>query len=74
MARKAAKQTKLNLMRLQRGMSREELAEKSKCSMRMVQLYEIGASKLEGAHFETVQKLAKALDCLCEDIVGDIDK
>lgn len=74
MARKAKKITRLNLMRIQRNMSREELAQKSGVSLRMLQLYEIGARDISTAYFETVQRLAEVLDCLCEDIVGIIDK
>lgn len=69
MARTARIQTKLNLMRLQRDMSREELAKKAGVSERSIQLWEIGARDFSSVKFKTVRAISDALECLCEDIV-----
>ena len=74
MARKAKKITKLVLMRQQRNMSRQELAHKTGISERMLQVWELGARDFSKTKYDTVAKIAKVLDCFCEDIVGIIDK
>lgn len=69
MARTARIQTKLNLMRLQRDMTRRELAEKAGVSERSIQLWEIGARDFSSVKYKTVQAIADVLKCFCEDIV-----
>lgn len=73
MARTAKIQTKLNLMRLQRDISRAELAEKAGVSERSIQLWETGARNFAQCKYSTVYRISEVLNCLCEDIV-DIDK
>lgn len=69
MARTAKKQTRLNKVRLERDISRRELAEKAGVSERSIQLWEIGARDFSSVKFKTVRAISDALECLCEDIV-----
>lgn len=61
--------TKLKEMRLQRGISQSQLAAKSGVDVRVLQSYEQGLRKIDGAKIQTLLSLATALECKISDIV-----
>lgn len=62
---------KLKEMRMEKGLTQEQLAEKSGVSVRTIQAYECGLRRIDGATLETICKLAIAIDCRIHDIVED---
>lgn len=59
----------LKRLRKYHSLTQKELSEKSGVSLRMVQLYEQGQNDLSKAQVSVVLNLAKALDCLVEDLL-----
>ena len=60
---------KLKDVRLAKGMSQSELAEKSGLNLRTIQAYEQGAKSIDGAKLDSLADLAIALDCSMADIL-----
>ena len=63
------KSTKLQTMRVSRGMSQDELSDASGVTKRAIQQYEQRNRPIEGAKLETICRLCVALDCKIEDIL-----
>lgn len=61
----------LKAIREERGLSQAQLAEAAEIHVRALQAYEQGWREIEGAKFETLLKLAVALDCNIESILSD---
>ena len=61
----------LKEIRESRGMSQQDLAEKSGISKRMVQAYEQGYRDINGAKLSTLLKFANVLNCPIDQIVTD---
>lgn len=57
-------------MRKELGLSQSQLAERTGISVRVIQNYEQGSRQLKKAEAETVLKIAKALSCTVEDLIG----
>lgn len=51
------------------GLSQSQLANASGVSVRLIQAYEQGERDIRKAAVETVERLAKALNCKIEDII-----
>lgn len=62
--------TRLKDKRMERGLSQSQLARISGISVRVIQAYEQGERKLEGAAVVTVIKLADALGCDVREIIN----
>ena len=60
---------KLKTIRLKRGLSQSELAEKSGVTLRMIQLYEQKVNDIDNAQVGTIYKLANALNCDIKDLL-----
>lgn len=60
----------LKQLRNQAGLSQSQLAMIADVSIRMIQKYEIGDKDIQKAQAITVYKLARALDCSMEDVIG----
>ena len=63
------KETKLQRMRAQKGMTQKELALKSKISVRTLQCYEQRTRAIDTARLSTLCDLSNALDCRIGDIL-----
>ena len=63
--------TNLKQVRLQKGLSQSQLAEKSGVGVRMLQEYEQGRKAIDGAKLNTLLNLANALDCKLHEILQD---
>lgn len=63
----------LRTLRELKGISRRELAEAAGISFRSIQDYEQGHKDLSSAKADTLQKLARTLDCTMEDLISDVD-
>ena len=61
---------KLKFMREQKGMTQQELAEKSHVNLRSIQNYEQGFKDINGAKVTTVLALAEVLGCDVYDIIN----
>ena len=61
----------LKEIRESRGMSQQDLAEKSGISKRMVQAYEQGYRDINGAKLSTLLTFANVLNCPINQIVTD---
>ena len=61
--------SKLQQMRLNRGLSQERLATASGVNVRVLQTYEQGSRNLDGAKVDTLARLAIALNCTIPDIL-----
>lgn len=59
----------LKQIRIKKGITRKELAEKSGISARTIESYEQGKRNINKAKIETIIKLSKALECNIEDIM-----
>lgn len=59
---------KLNQWRVLKEMTREELASKSGVSYRTIQSYEKDVNNLRKAKYETLERIANALDISVDDI------
>ena len=60
---------KLKEMRMEKGMTQEQLAKKSGVSVRTIQAYECGLRRIDGATLETLCRFAISLDCRIRDII-----
>ena len=58
-------------IRTERGLTQGQLAAASGINVRMIQHYEQGSKDLKKAAAETVLKIAKALNCTVEDLIGN---
>ena len=58
-------------IRESRGMSQQDLAEKSGINKRMIQAYEQGYRSINGAKLTTLVTLCVALECSLSEIVDD---
>lgn len=65
------KETKLQRLRVKRGLSQGELAAASGATQRIIQCYEQESRPIEGAKLETLCNLCIALNCKLEDIIDD---
>lgn len=63
------KMTKLQRLRVKKGLSQSELAEISGVPFRRIQYYEQKSRPIEGARLDVICKLCLALDCKIEDII-----
>ena len=61
----------LKEIRESRGMSQQDLADKSGINKRMIQAYEQGYRDINGAKLTTLVTLCIALECHLSDIVED---
>lgn len=62
---------KLQKMRLDRGLSQSQLAEKTGINVRTIQHYEQGSKNFDHARIDTIMKCCIALQCKLEDIIED---
>lgn len=60
----------ITYLRQLQGMTRKELAEKTKMSKRSLEKYEMGENNIQTASANTVYNIADALKCRMEDIMG----
>lgn len=63
--------SKLQEMRLARGLSQRDLAERSGIDRPILQAYEQGRRNFDGAKIETLAKVALALECSIADVLDD---
>ena len=63
--------TKLQKMRVAKGLSQNDLAAITGVSVRRIQNYEQKTKKIEGARLDVLCDIAIALDCKIEDILED---
>lgn len=63
--------SRLKYWREEKGMTQQELAEKSGVSLRSIQNYEQGFKDINGAKVVTVLALAEALDVDVYNIIND---
>lgn len=61
--------TNLKKIRKAAGLSQSKLAEVSGVNLRMIQYYEQGAKDINKAEVLTVYRLARALNCIVEDLI-----
>lgn len=61
--------TKLKEIRMSKGLTQKQLAEKSGINMRVLQHYEQGSKNLDGAKLETLINLSTALKCPLSEIL-----
>lgn len=64
-----AEDTKLQTLRLKKGLSQNGLSLKSGVSKRSIECYEQRTRHIDGAKLETLCALCFALDCKIEDII-----
>ena len=64
-------ETKLERFRKEAGLSREELAKLTDIPVESICAYEQGNKDIGKAPYRTVERLAKALGCSIESIVGE---
>ena len=62
-------QTKLQMVRLSRGLSQSKLAKASGVPLRTIQAYEVRFRQIEKAEIFVLVKLAKALRCKMTEII-----
>ena len=65
------KGTRLERIRKEAGLSREELAKLADVPRESICAYELGDKDIGKAPYRTVERLAKALGCSIESIVGE---
>lgn len=63
-----ATREKLRVLRARAEMTQQQLAEKAGISSKSIGLYESDVNKLRKADYETIEKLAKALNVTVNDI------
>lgn len=64
-------ETKIKELRKQKGMSRQELSEKTGINSRTLESYEQGRKDINGAKLKTLLKLCATLNCNLGDILED---
>ena len=67
--RNVPSQSKLKRIRLARGISQKELAEKSGVDVRSIQMYEQKRNNINKAQAETLLKISKVLGCSIEELL-----
>ena len=67
---KQKQKSKLHQIRKARGFTQQQLAEASGVTLRMIQLYEQGQNDINKAQVHVVLRLATALGCDIEDLLG----
>lgn len=65
-----SRRTKLSVIRKARGFTQQELSQSTGVSLRMIQLYEQRQNDISKAQVNVVVKLARALGCEVEDLLG----
>lgn len=60
---------RLKELRIKKGLTQKELAQRTDLSVRLIQKYEQNAQDLNQVYAITIYKLAKALDCAYEDLL-----
>lgn len=68
-AEKGIKDTKLQKVRVSRGLSQGQLAKLSGVATRTIQHYEQGVRDIDGAKLKTICELCLVLGCKIEDIL-----
>ena len=63
--------SRLQEMRLARGLSQSQLADAADVGLRNIQLYEQGVNSIDRAQARTVYRLARVLGCRMEDLLED---
>lgn len=63
--------TKLKAMRLYKGLTQDQLAEKTGIKLGTLKHYEQGSRKFDCSGFDIIIKTCLALDCCIEDIIED---
>lgn len=69
--RQGLESTKLQRLRVEKGLSQSELAEKSGVTLRSIQCYEQGYRPIENARIESLFDLCVVLNCKLEDIIDN---
>lgn len=59
----------LKRIRIEKGLTQKQLADKSNVQLRMIQNYEGGQRSINGAAVLTVYRLAEALECDIKDLI-----
>lgn len=65
--------TKLKDLRIEKGLTRSKLAEASGIGERVVEAYEQGLRKIDGAKIDTLFSLTSVLGCKISDIIENDD-
>lgn len=60
---------KLKKIRIEKGLTQKQLADKADVHLRMIQNYEGGQRNINGAAVLTIYRLAKVLECDMEDLI-----
>ena len=63
--------TRLERIRTMRGLSQDELSEKSEVNLSSIQMYEQRISCIDKAQAQTLYRLAHALSCTMEELLED---
>ena len=66
-----ADMTRLKEMRTSAGLTQKQLADAVGMDVQMVQAYEQGRRKLDGAGLKTILTFAEALGCHLSDLIAD---
>lgn len=60
---------RLKELRIKKGLTQKELAQRTGLSVRLIQKYEQNVQDLNKVYSITIYKLAKALECSYEDLL-----
>lgn len=60
---------RLKELRIKKGLTQKELAQRTGLSVRLIQKYEQNVQDLNQVYAITIYKLAKALECSFEDLL-----
>lgn len=60
---------RLKELRIKKGLTQKELAQRTGLSVRLIQKYEQNVQDLNKVYAITIYKLAKALECSYEDLL-----
>jgi transcriptional regulator with XRE-family HTH domain len=63
--------TKLRIVRVERGLTQSELADRSGIPVKTLQRYEQEPNRIDGARLNTLCSLSEALDCRITEILED---
>lgn len=63
--------TKLQAIRINRGLTQREISRLANVNYRTYQLYDQGAKKLDHARLDTILKICAVLDCDIEEIIEE---